>query len=1653
MFESLLHNYKQLNYINQCFEDLFLDAIEERLSSFRQHTVTLKTYLKEAYLNQDATLIVCIIHHQLLLQYALSDRNQLTFCSELFDLNSKELLTLKLMLQQRNEVFLVHYLIEQTNPYAFQYITDKRARLPFKLHIFNLLAERINLTSDTSMLINVFVEAIEQKDFTKIEQLLHCFAIQLEIFFYRNDSQGYATFLYQFNTKLSLNSLSLTSEQQLLVSTLIMGILTHLPPIYNNAKQHYGFSYDDLLQFRRRIVESVADEFSMPFFLFKPLFKASKSLLHEAALSQKSMVFFELVTSCLMNEYIMLNHPEHLAEHIMDAFEALENKLFIPQINPLELNHLTHRDSYIQLKQQMIYQILSLLMQSCLNSGMDHEGALQFINCFADAIQRQLKSIMPESCDLIVKHRNIDNHFFACSPEIFINHFEIACDKPWEKIGILINQLHLNTVTQYFCIHQDAAGFIHWISRVKTLLLDNHHQERNMTLMKTLDLDPFTRRQLDVALTLNDTPKIISLMAHGIINSVSLRPWIFLSTYDLKKHVSSALNTKAFDPSHLFIYKQQNNQWMTRILERAKSNNDFYDDFLDYYRAHLSQNNWLLAQDLFEKMHLFRLRLYDLAFAKQNTALYCELLNIDLALLKQATTPDCRLKIADFLHLNSQALDKLNLNISDDTAWMLWLIMLIRLEESNIYLQRNWDKSTLWNFQVAAYKQLSAKSPMNYQVDSFCNEYETAIITENTKEIHRLEHLWTLILQDGVFCSQILPLSAKLIYFLIRLKKIFDENEHLRHIILQKLCGLTGNNIDIDVMSSLLLQTQLDLIYWHMLNTCLKPHYNNVDHYINPEILKIKSELYRSIEVLQTSQQSQSFAAHLLAIASNQPIQSRKGLLYSLDAFEAQTLNIKQLSFPELKLLRLELETFIEDRFYTLNGKEVACVLRTYLTYCKTLYQEGKKSELSALMLSSSLGTSSDNHNYFLKHDKLLEPIEYLEIIDAVFLCQELTNLIQNYSHISTGSSTEHALFFKTIYHEWRIDALLTREITIDLLQSSPTLFATVFSMLFNYTLHIKDNASCCALIKKLANIIRFVNKSHQSDILLPIFDMQKETLQQLLTFVLCDYQEGLYYVLVEYYVSQYAKSRLDPLFKSDICKKEMYASLGLDNNDLIILNPKQVVAKQEEVIYEATYKALRHVANRNIDITLFVPCNELAKSQAFHAILIQHPPKESDDACYHHFYEIMSLIWHMHVVTHVFAPLKTLYLVHPVEIDTQGASHGVLLHYLREAFINSHKTSAFLTRAYHSHFSSHTSSLDVESMIQDVTNALTKSIPTSKKSLLQQMTCTNSIIALPIKLQFEEGFHAVTAVFCGKNVILADRGNWHGFSGMTIYRFDETNTETLQNILITLYASAKKPLTEKDYKELQKQLNLTEIESIQLPSQMIGNCSFASQAEPIYLSILYFTFNKLALKTGSTCEAAHSLADYLAQEMVDLVKQELEQSLVESLTDFLNQSHANAHALKSLLAHVYLAALYRLKNDSVVSYINKGQWIHEPDLHRATTDLQFYFKRDLEQGLSLKAREQLNPMHLDKEASNLTNLYLNRTVDSSQFIKDWRRCLYRLSKTEQCYFTETSLISFFNQLTPSSLLDSVMKPHKPKSFRIGYVENLSLEGPSSNIK
>lgn len=1655
MISQLKSVYPNLQYINHLFQSI-ADAIQKnQVDDLLQRVKSFKKDISKAFQENDEELITCIIHHCIALLKHDSINNPVDLIALAFELDCEQALDVLMMAQRNDDDLLLHFLLECANSNYTDNSKKNKRNIQFEKKIIENLEKNgiVNahekIKSLTTESLNLECkQALENNESRTVSYLLKSYKVRLDILFFQRDPKGYANFVHLLSSLDIMNfqghiesiahfdmqsfgpMLSLITKD---MPTLIQWLCVDMTDAYKNAKKHYDISHDELLDFRNNVLAELlllknVENPENVLFNFDESLQEMKLAINDQNCNAIHLftILFKLLAS--FSNDVMKNDAKSIAEHIKQLVEVIYEYRNVDALKIifewLKINtpHLINSDSDVD-KIVLSYLSWALLTTGrldkfCKRAGMGYSEYCQFKAELFSILNQSYGPIIPNNDDVILSFKHLSNQ---------LNSKEGFTQRNF-------NSLQLNILIQEYFINQDITAFSDLIQKLANCLFESDLKNSNLALIQILNLNANESKTLYANLKEGCRVGVIAALTTICLRrtfspAFSKSPTAKANENELslkKIFQSKIMSSLGVDPKKI---KDQSSElkstWEWKDVKKSEK-----VPTLDDYKNNLSE---IIEKSNFhslEQKRKLRRELYDYASYHHDVELYKSLIIDDIQLIQEAWQVNKQIEIVCLMNLSAAKVNEISKLLEYGSENDLFIFILHSI--SHFYFVYGLPKHSTVALKARVYNQLTTKCAT--PVSELFSQYQQALINLDTTAIDQLQIKFTLSFIENLYKAdgdpqQLIQLAAKIALLLQQTREVYLPKRRLMQLgLIQSLTAL-----DLETIDHLMKENELDLIAWHinqsLAEEIFKEDYTESNGRQFPLVDELNNEYAQLI-------QPQAKPLNLMALLDNSQTKTKQGLLYTPDGlFSKITDAVTNDKFVELRVCNEQLKALIKDSIIKGKYVQIKEIVQKYGEQCLAI---NKNQQFSALCSLTSFSTKNMAELCYLSKENT----------SSLIPLSLLSNLIRNnIDTINLLSKREGLLsireeFFKALYAQFHMGSLLDPNISPyeTLIQTHSKekdlfIFNLHINSLVEYASYCDDAQVLVEVINNLSSIFQKSYKNGQSILICKLLNTDHKQLEKLLVWLNCNYEKGIQDWLLDHYLEKLPYRSFPYSDKKKAFIDKIHSLLGIDKFDLIFIG-KTELSKTLEI--KEVLSKLRNMANNYVDILkLTSTMNRLAKSPALIDFLNENKPTQNDDDCYHRFHEMMLATWHTHIAAHVHSMLKPSFLLNNFEVFWEGSAPLVMCRYIKDTQLELTHTRSFLKELsviLQHYFKSIQHKFSVNDLLKALNQAMNDNIVIDKTYTLSQIKeklQNNEILAIPVNL-CEPGAqlgHAVAAVFCGDKVMFSDRGT-HQFSGMTFYK--TSCSDSIAKVITSLIDTSINPITSKDYEELQKQLKLSQVDSITLDHQLMGNCGMASQAEPIHLSIMYFKFLAWARQTQRNEEDSMSLASSLAQMLHNKVMRAMETKSVNTMIDFFNNEHCTIAPPRELFAHIYQVALFKLKNHDVVKRINQTKWVSSHDIDQAYEDVKQHFRTEIEQLLPTDTRKDLHPKALDNEILHLVKIYFDKNIDQDMFIKQYGLSIGRLSaqsiQGQTLLFKFSHFSDYLEALTPRSLIESAVK-------------------------
>lgn len=1586
MLDLLKATYPNLQYINELFESTDKAIKNNQPDDVLTLFAKIDLIVKHAYLKNDDQLISCVIHHQIALVKSLATSNRIGYIVLALKLSREQALDVLSMAEYEDQNILAYFILDRMDlpKLAVDYDKNKQDLLPFKNKILaNLEKNILQFTKPITQasLVADLTKAAKASDQQKIRYLMKSFKIRLEMLFYKKDALTYAELIHLVTSikidesdfaeetmPVHYDALSFDTLMELITKNTRLKIdwmLIHMTETYLHAREKYDIPYQDILKFRKTVEEQVlkisaSDSKEIVLSTFEVSLTELEDSIKNNVFNKTNTLVLAFKIYCTLSNDILMNQPEQLALHLQELIKVIyknsNNKYISKALSGLNIQVPPN-----QVKAFMGWYALNLLPCDFTYrlSGMGYPEFINFYSALINKLSQLLGRFVPKTEELIVL-------------------FESACIAQ-SQASLAIGEINFTVFVQEHYLHQDIAGLSGFIDVFTSYLINMKSERRNIVLTQLFKIDASTTKLPFKALKEGNRAEVQAILTQIFINLIKPKDIVDTSVSDFHKKILAKLGLDANkmadtkqEPSPTSLLEYEND------LEEIIKNSEF---------------------DKIEVKRVLRRQLYDYAYDKKDVDLYVNLLKSDFQLINGLWSTNHQAETITLMSLKAEATCGIELSKEYLSAeeLKLWLLDNENLKHNVILSQ---SQNDVWAFKAAVYQQLAKKASQNLSADfrTLRIKYLQAIKENNVASLQILDVKLDLVFSESLYLTKddnpqaITQMAAKITAFLQALAEAYQTNDSNLKLTIQQLF-IQLSTLDLETIDTLLKNKQIDLLAYSTINTIINQRLE-LDNASNSSN-RLQEKL--CAEVAKFTQKQENNAIDLLAIANGETSSHKQGLLFAPEyLFTTMSATVAEGNFIEFRRLCAELQVLIHDCIIRKDSKQISDIIKNIVVLNDQWSKDKKYSPQMSMMLAFNT-------------DRELYAASNLFNVSILY-CTELYSLISKEVNSSTLTDTEKTAFFKAIYNEWDMKAVLDMS-TINSLDQKPLVFDTTLQAIATYALQTNDTATFAELVQRLSDLILKAYQENQLNLVLKQFNLEFEEYKKLLVYLTSNHIKGLQVLLCDYLLKH---------TQEDFATK-VYTTLDIDKFDLILTDKCKEPFKKDD--FEAALTAFRAIANRKIDL-LKLPSliNQMAKSPDLHQLLLKNKPTSKDDNCYHRFHKMMLAIWNTHIATHIFCTLKSNYYINTFEVTGDGSVLTVICQYTIETLKDPNlqeKMSQMLNKIHSVYFTKLSTTCPAKTMLESLNSALEQSV---LLNIDQKKSEKTDIVAIPVNIKIaSEGNHAVAAVYNGNTLMLSDSSGYGNFSGMTFYKIG--NPDETASVLAELALSTKTPITETAYKALQKKLKLTPVDSIELDYQVSGNCGFASQAKPIYLGILYYKFYLWALQSGRSQDDSMSIGNHLAQEVGPLIQEAIENRAINSLREMP----------RNLVAHIHQTALYRLKNFEVVERINQSQCINEEDIQQARGEIKQHIRSLIEQHIPADLRNNLDSRAINQQAEKLGALYLNAKVEQSEYREAFNSSINGLLASAKGYdrlgfYASKNLYRKLQSMTPQSLINASMK-------------------------
>jgi hypothetical protein len=1139
--------------------------------------------------------------------------------------------------------------------------------------------------------------------------------------------------------------------------------------------------------------------------------------------------------------------------------------------------------------------------------------------------------------------------------------------------GLAINPTPFEILVQNFYLQQQTTEFSAFLNQFLSLLMQAESQTRNNTLVVFFNLLSTESQSLFKALAEKDSFGVLELITSFSFKKIQYTSMVPASIEAFKKEVQAHLGLKKITPT------------TEEVLQKPPVKLD-----VQKIKSDIAQSNYAELA----KSQILRKYWYRYAIHQKDTALYCALLKHDLFLLRDAWRNNQQSEIIVFMNLHYPTVTLLNLMLPQLSDEELLLCMLTHQITSYHGFLGISIKEDLWPFRAKVLQELSEeyKKPLSQPFATLFNRFEQALKQPNEKEMSIIRHKLDFFFLEALCLLQnnkqtAVQTAAQIILLIQRLSQAYQHPQSAPYVltILEKITAL-----DLEVVQALLLSNELELIVWHAIHFFIQTRYRGLDAH-TPERLRIENDLILESALLLKRPQEQT--RDLIALALGTQTVNHPELLDSAHSLLSKMRHaVEQDNFLELRTLRAHLEALLIDSFNKRDAQKVTFLTEAFTKLCLALYQENNLNALHSLA-----------HN---DHFEWLECMGQSINLDQLpkYCCIMLCEFYRESFSLPSMPKEDKAQFFKAIYNSWDMRAV-----------SNPRHQAQGFCL-------TQNKEAFAQFIRLTAKRLQEAYQNNQLSSVMKEFDLSHEELDALLTYLCTNHLKAVEEWFIEYCLKHYCQNLLNPCDKEELLQA-LRAELGIAIHDLMAMGKSNEAANKGQ--FQDVFAAVRALTQNGVNV-LKAPTvlNLVARIPNIHLLLTQNRPGANDNILYQRAHEMMSAVWHTHIAVHVFSLLKVNYFLNDFEVKGSGSYNGFMLTYLlsthQKPEVQS-KLNAFLERVHTNYFKQLPASSSPAKLLQQLNEAL---IESTKPNSASDKTKT-LIRAIPVGYDS----HAVACVFKEDEVMFSDRGvAKNDFSGMQFYKIG--NMLELASCIEALEQCTENKLTRYEYKRLQTKLNLRPIDSIALDHQYIGNCGFSSQAEPLYLAVLYYTFLDWGLQTGRCMDDARELAAFIAAEMTSITRREMELSSINELIAFFKNPQCTVNLPVDLFAHLHQAALFQSKNQKAASAIEQTRWVDCQARGQTFKELKQHFRNQIEEFLSNQSRKSIDQRIVDSEAEYAANFFLSKDVQHHDLLEHMKlrlalHCPHAAADNPWVFFSKGSLLQRLQAMTPKALIDA----------------------------
>lgn len=1584
MLPLLKATYPNLQYINELFEKTDKAIKNNQPGDVLTLFAKIGLRVKHAYLKNDDQLISCVIHHQIALVKSLTTSDRIDYIVLALKLSREQALDVLSMAEYEDQNILAYFILDRMNlpKLAVDYDKNKQDLLPFKNKILaNLEKNILQFTKPITQasLVADLTKAAKANDQQKIRYLMKSFKIRLEMLFYKKDALTYAELIHLVTSikidesdfaeetmPVHYDALSFDTLMQLITKNTRLKIdwmLIHMTETYLHAREKYDMPYQDILKFRKTVEEQVlktsaSDSKEIVLSTFEVSLTELEDSIKNNVFNKTNTLVLAFKIYCTLSNDILMNQPKRLALHLQQLIEVIyknSNNEYISKA----LSGLNIQVPPNQVKAFMGWYALNLLPCDFTYrlSGMGYPEFINFYSALIKKLSQLLGRFVPKTKDLIVL-------------------FERACIAQ-SQASLAIGEINFTVFVQEHYLHQDIAGLSGFIDAFTSYLINMKSKRRNIVLTQLFKIDASTTKLPFKALKEGHRAEVQAILTQIFINLIKPKDIVDTSVSNFHKKILAKLGLDANkmadtkqEPSPTSLLEYEND------LEEIIKNSEF---------------------DKIEVKRVLRRQLYDYAYDKKDVDLYVNLLESDFQLINGLWSTNHQAETITLMSLKAEATCGIELSKEYLSAeeLKLWLLDNENLKHNVIFSQ---SQNDVWAFKAAVYQQLAKeakKASKNLSADfhTLRINYLQAIKENDVASLQILDVRLDLVFSESLYLTKdnnqqaITQMAAKITVFLQALAEAYQTNDSNLKLTIQQLF-IQLSTLDLETIDTLLKNKQIDLLAYSTINTIINQRLD-LDNALNSS-----NKLLLCAEVAKFTQIQENNAIDLLAIANGKTSSHKQGLLFAPEyLFTTMSATVAEGNFIEFRRLCAELQVLIHDCIIRKDSKQISDIIKNIVALNDRWSKDKKYSPQMSMMLA------------FNTDRELYEASDLFNL--SVLYCTELSSLISKEVNPSTLTDAEKIEFFKAIYNEWDMKAVLDMS-TIKSLNQKSLVFDTTLQAIATYALQTNNTATFAELVQRLSDLILKAYQENQLNLVLQRFNLKFEEYKKLLIYLTSNHIKGLQVLLCDYLLKH---------TQEDFAAK-VYTTLDIDKFDLILTDKCKEPFKKDD--FEAKFTAFRVIANRKIDL-LKLPSliNQMAKSPDLHQLLLKNKPTREDDDCYHRFHEMMLAIWNTHIATHIFCTLKSNYYINTFEVTGDGSVLTVICQYTNETLKDptlQTKMSQMLNKIHSVYFKKLSTTCPAETMLESLNSALEQSVLFNND---QKESKKTGIVAIQVNIKIGSGGnHAVAAVYNGNTLMLSDSSGYGNFSGMTFYKIG--NPYETASVLAELALSTKTPITDTAYKALQKKLKLTPVDSIELDYQVSGNCGFASQAKPIYLGILYYKFYLWARQSGRSQDDSMSLGNHLAQEVGPLIQEAIENRAIDSLGEMP----------RNLVAHIHQTALYQLKNFKVVDRINQSQCINETDIQQAIGEIKQHIRSLIEQHIPADLRNNLDSRAIDQQAEQLGDLYLNTKVEQSEYREAFNSSIRGLLTSAKGYhrlgfYANKNLYQELQSMSPQSLINA----------------------------